>query len=731
MASKRIAGITIELNGDTTGLNKALKNVDTQLKTTKTNLKDVEKLLKFDPDNVELLEQKQKLLNDAIKLTTERLDTLKDALNEDLPPDQYDALQREIIETQQELDKYQSELDEAAQGEEDLGDGANDAAGDMNELGGKTEQTKDETGKASEAWSAAKQVLADMVTWGIQKAIEGLKELGKAMQTAVVDSAGFADEMFTLSVQSGLSVETLQEFAYMAELIDTDLDTVVSMFGKLKKSMISAKDGTGSAAEAFEALGVKLRDETTGELRDAETLFYEVIDALGGVGDELELEELAMDIFGKSAKDLKPMIKIGSDGIHEFAQEAHDMGAVVDEETLGVLSDMQDGFDRLDQSSQVLQRQLAVALAPAITTLTDELIKMTQDPKWQEIFSELGETLENILPVIGEISGLLGPIFDALSPIFDILGSLLETLAPVISTLLQPLADILGVLLEPIAELVDALMPSLTALVEALATVLEPISDLLGTTTDLLMPLVESILPWVTESIQGLADEISITLGSALTGFAQLMEGDFSGAVETWGDGISQMWEKAQKWADKIGPLFKDTFGTLKGYVSDWGGKLTTGFSDIFTDAKDLAKNGLDAIKNFFDNLTLELPHIALPHFSLTGSFSLNPPSVPSLSVSWYAKAMKNGMILDNPTIFGMQDGKLLGGGEAGAEVVAGLGSLMGMIQNAVNNASETNNYGGVTIVVNAAKGQDVNEIAEAVEQRINSKYLRKVAVQR
>ena len=730
MASKRIAGITIELNGDTTGLNKSLKNVDTQLKTTKTNLKDVEKLLKFDPDNVELLEQKQKLLNDAIKLTTERLDKLKDALTDDLPPDQYDALQREIIETQQELDKYQGELEDATKGEEGLGDGAGDAADDVNDLGEETSDAAEETEDANAGWTMAKQILADLVTKGIDLAIEGLKKLGEVMKSAVTDSAEFADEILTLAIKSGLSTDTLQEFAYMAELVDVDLDTVVGSMTKLEKAMISGKDGTGDAADAFHELQVGYQ-LGNGTLRDTEAVFYDVLEALGEIEDPTEQDRIAMELFGKSFKDLKPLVQLGKDGINKFKQEAHDMGAVLDEDALGKLGDMDDAFQRLDQSGQTLEKQLALAVAPAVTLLAEELTKMAQDPKWQEIFEQLGETLENILPVIGDISGLLGPIFDALSPIFDILGSLLETLAPVISTLLQPLADILAVLLDPIAELVDALMPSLTALVESLATVLEPIGDLLGTTTDLLMPLVESVLPWVTESIQGLADEISITLGSALTGFAQLMEGDFSGAVETWGDGISQMWEKAQKWADKIGPLFKDTFGTLKGYVTDWGGKLSTGFSDIFDNAKDLVKNGLDAIKNFFDNLELKLPHINLPHFSLSGSFSLNPPSVPSLSVSWYAKAMKNGMILDNPTIFGMQDGKFLGGGEAGAEVVAGLGSLMGMIQNAVNNASETNNYGGVTIVVNAAKGQDVNEIAEAVEQRINSKYLRKVAVQR
>lgn len=76
-----------------------------------------------------------------------------------------------------------------------------------------------------------------------------------------------------------------------------------------------------------------------------------------------------------------------------------------------------------------------------------------------------------------------------------------------------------------------------------------------------------------------------------------------------------------------------------------------------------------------------------MPHFSISGSFSLNPPSVPHLSVDWYAKAMENGMILSSPTIFGMANGNLLGAGEAGPEAVVGVSSLQSMIQNAVANS--------------------------------------------
>ena len=116
MAS-RIKGITIEIGGDTTGLDKALKSVNSSIRTTQSALKDVNRLLKLDPSNTQLLTQKQKLLKDAITATKEKLDSLKEAQiqakqqleNGTLGQDKYDALEREIIETEQELRRLQQQ----------------------------------------------------------------------------------------------------------------------------------------------------------------------------------------------------------------------------------------------------------------------------------------------------------------------------------------------------------------------------------------------------------------------------------------------------------------------------------------------------------------------------------------------------------------------------------------------------------------------------------------------
>ena len=123
-----------------------------------------------------------------------------------------------------------------------------------------------------------------------------------------------------------------------------------------------------------------------------------------------------------------------------------------------------------------------------------------------------------------------------------------------------------------------------------------------------------------------------------------------------------------------------------------------------------------DKLKGIF-NFNWSLPKIKLPHFSISGSFSLNPPSIPHFSVEWYKKAMNNGMILNSPTIFGASGNHLLGGGEAGPEAVVGVQSLMDMIQNAVGNTQLAADTGNITIPVYIG-GNLIDEMIVTAQQR-------------
>lgn len=118
-------------------------------------------------------------------------------------------------------------------------------------------------------------------------------------------------------------------------------------------------------------------------------------------------------------------------------------------------------------------------------------------------------------------------------------------------------------------------------------------------------------------------------------------------------------------------------------------------FTRVFTGIKDFVGGVVDWLKGIF-NFKWELPKLKLPHFSITGSFSLDPPSVPKLGIDWYRKAMSDGMILNSPTIFGAAGGRLLAGGEAGPEAVVGVDSLRQMVAEAVVAASG----GGGDIVI-------------------------------
>ena len=117
MAQNRIKGITVEINGDVTGLDKALKDVNSTISATSKQLGDVQRLLKLDPTNTTLLAQKQELLKEKISATKDKLEALNTAQEQakrqlesgDLGKDKYDALQREIVATEQELQKLAKE----------------------------------------------------------------------------------------------------------------------------------------------------------------------------------------------------------------------------------------------------------------------------------------------------------------------------------------------------------------------------------------------------------------------------------------------------------------------------------------------------------------------------------------------------------------------------------------------------------------------------------------------
>lgn len=751
MAGNRIAGITIQIDGDATPLQKALKGIDDSLSMVQKDLKDVNRELKFNPDSLSLWEEKQRLVNQAMEATRERLSTLQDAyaqLSEKMAQtdpnseeyaqlaDEMGRLQTEIAVTESRLETYSQQSDEAAAMCEQLGGASDTTASDMDTLASETETAGQAASDASSGgWTVAKAVLADLAHDAISACIDGLKKLGGAMKDAVTDSAAYADEINTLSAQTHLSTDTLQELYYATELMDVPVETVSKSLTKLTNGMADAASGNEAAAEKFSALGVEVTN-ADGSLRDAESVFYDVIDAMGGIENEAERDAVAYDLFGRSAKELNPLIDMGSEGFAELKQEAHDAGAVMDSETLDSLNGVNDAMERVDQATMVVQRNFASALAPAITAVGDAFAEMSADTDWSEIFSELGEAVADVLP------DLISMAKTVLPALINIIRQLMPTITQIISYLpqLQPLIDAIVMVVQRltpmIMKLVSQLLPPLIDIIVAILPILEPILDILEPLLDILGPLLSAVLSALSIAIKALVQIIVGTLQPVIEALRKAAE-KIAPVFENMGSTLQNVqhtmgnaWTAIQNAASTAINAVKNTvtnaWNAIKSTTTTVWNAIKSAIVDPIKNAVDKVSGFISDIKSKFNSMTLKLPNIKLPHFRITGTWSFNPPRVPSFSVSWYAKAMDQGMILNSPTIFGQLGNNLLGGGEAGPEAVVGVRSLYDMIQAAVNNTGSISN--SVNVVVYGAPGQNVNELADIIEDRITANIARRRA---
>lgn len=278
MAGSRIKGITVEIGGDTTKLQTALKGVNSSIKDTQSQLRDVEKLLKLDPGNTELLAQKQKLLSDAVKETKEKLETLKTAAeqantalaNGDISQEQYDALQREIIETENDLKKLETQANQsatamqkiAASGEKLKTTGDNIASAGQKMLPVTAAVTGLGTAAVTTAASFESSMSQVQATMGITKdsmsnvdgqsvnTMKTLSELAKKMGSETAFSASECAQALNYLALAGYDTQ---------EMCDT-LPTVLNLAAAGDIELASASD---MVTDAMSALGMETSEADT------------------------------------------------------------------------------------------------------------------------------------------------------------------------------------------------------------------------------------------------------------------------------------------------------------------------------------------------------------------------------------------------------------------------------------------------------------------------------------
>lgn len=386
MAANRVKGITIEIGGDTTGLDKALKGTNSNIKSTQAQLKDVNRLLKFDPKNTELLAQKQKLLANGISETKNKLNTLKEAekqVQEQIKQgkasqEQYDALKREIADATNELKSLQTQASKSREALKSISDKSGQVA----------QKTK-----------------------GMSAAAGGLIA---GLGATAYKSAQAADEINTLAKQTGLSTAEIQKYKYAADLIDVDLETITKSHAKLTKNMATAAKGTGDAAAAFKSLGVSVTN-ADGSLRNNKAVFNETIDALARVENETQRDAYAMAIFGKSAQDLNPLILGGSQALEQLGKDAENAGLILSQDTLDSANQFNDAIDTLKAKTGGSFAKIGAEIATLLTPLLEKAAAALE--KVVNWLTNLSPTAQMVILVIIGLVAAISPIASIISAV--------------------------------------------------------------------------------------------------------------------------------------------------------------------------------------------------------------------------------------------------------------------------------------------------------------------------
>ena len=662
MAGK-IVGITIDIAGKTSGLVSSLKDADSALTKTNSALKSVNSALKFDGNNVDLLTSKSQLLGEAIAQNSNKLDVLKATAEKAMETlgqeggtttEQMAELQAEISRTEQTLAGLQTEAENTNSALQDL---SGDAPEEMEGLADASEETADslqdvdeESGNTSaglEALAGVAAATGAAMAAAFSAAVAAAKEVGEALVNCTVDAAAYADELLTTSQITGLSTDTLQELAYAAELVDVSTETIEASMRKNLKAMDSAREGTGAAAEAYAALGVSVTD-AEGNLRDQETVFWEVIDALGNVSSEEERTLLSMDLLGRSAADLAPLINAGSETMAQLAEEAHNTGYVLDSETLESFGAFDDQLQRLNNGVTGAKNALGTVLLPTLSGLagtgTDLLNKFTVKVKESDgDIGKIGEAVEELLPELfaginehmPEIFGLIGTVTETLAQIIidnlpmlldsalqiittltdgllapdnitkivtaalDIVLKLTEYLIANVGTIMQAAIQIIVAIVNGLAQATPQLIP---AIVEAVLTIIDTLIDnlplLLDAGMQLLMGVCTGLLDALPDLIERLPEIISGIIDFLLSeeGIGKLVTTGFDLFVAI----VEDMPNIIAKILEAVAGLIGDIVGKIVGL----GGDVLDACKEMFPSFDDVAKWGKDMIDGIIDGIT-------------------------------------------------------------------------------------------------------------------------------
>lgn len=742
-----IKGITIEIDGKIDGFKKALADANKSIKDTQKQLKDVNKLLKLDPKNTELLKQKQDLLNKAVKEVDDKLKGERDALAKlkeaDQTPEVEEAakkLERQIVADTDALKKAQKELKEfgsiGTQQFAAVGEKMKEVGGKVTEVGKGLSQnvTAPIVGVGAAALAAFSEVDAgyDTViqkTGATGQAAKEMYDIVDQLATTIpTDFATAGEAVGEVNTRFGLTGDALEDlsgkFIKFADLNDTDVTGAVDSVQKALEAFgLGADDASGyldvlnkaaqdsgisvdtltqlavANAPAFQDMGMSL-DDATAMMAQLEKSGVPVETVMGGLSKALKNAAKEGKPLGQALSDLQKEIK-DSEGSTEGLNKAYEVFGKSGDKIYKAIQDGAIDFENLGS--------VATDAAGSVSDTFEE----TLDPidQWKLTMNELKLTGAQLGATIGEV---LQPILQQVAQVVQDLRAKWEALSPAQQEMIVQIAGIIAVV-GPVIAIIGSIVSGIGGLIAsigAVAGVLGVAASTVGIVIVAITAIIAAIVLLITHWDQ--VKEAVRVAWEKITEYCSQLKENITKKFEEIKSQITQKIDSIKTdMASKWNQIKSDTINKVVGMKNEAINKITEMKDKAvqkIDDLKSKFREKLDAIKGFFSGLSLKFPKIempALPHFSLSGEFSLNPPSVPHLNIDWYAKAMNQPYMFTQPTVMSTPYG-MIGAGEAGNEMMYGHDSLMRDIATAVAANNESMTSGMYTAMKAALKTADL-----------------------
>lgn len=730
MAAKTLKGITVEINGKTTGLANALKDVTKTSTALSSNLKEINKALKLDPGNTELLNEKQKILSESVAAARKELETLEGVQKQ--VSDQYangDIDRGAWLEYQNKLQKAKQHLEDLEKAQKDFGTAAaqtiKEAGAKIEEYGGKASKvgetlTKNVTTPLTAAaaagvaaFSAVDEGVDTIVTatGASGEALDGLVASYETIATSIPEELGdVASAVGEVNTRFHTTGEELEGqttlFLQFAKITGGDVVSSVDSADKVLKTFGKTSDDAsgllGMVAKAAQDTGINaqgLMDDVLANSATFKELNFSLEESVNFMAllDENGVESgTALAGLKKAVVNLTDAGMSESEALQTVIDKIKNAGSetealTIAQETFGtkgaaeMATAIREGRLSLDDLSASMADYSTVVTDTYNNTMDGVDGATTAANAAKIAMSTLGET----------ISDMLAPIFQRLTQLLIDAKARFDTLD-----------DGQKQAIVTIGLIVAAIGPALVIIgkvITAVGTITTGVGSLVGFVGGTVVPLITGTVMPALSGLWALmlANPISIVIAAIAAIVAAFV----------------LLWNKCEGFRNFWINLFssvKSTVVDAKNNVLSTFNGIKNGISSRIEGAKNSVHNAIENIKGFF-NFSWSLPHLQLPHPYISGRFSLNPPSVPSFGINWY----KEGGILSGAQIFGQMGGNLLGGGEAGQEAVLPLSDfyshLDGILSRYINNTAS-----GLVIQLNIERfenggSEDIKEIARRV----------------